>query len=228
VINMKEPLIMTPGPTYVCENVRSALSRPITNPDLDPKFFEFYRETCEAIKKFLNTQNDTLIMCGEGILGLEAACASLIEPGDRVLCIDNGIFGRGFGDFAKIYGADVVYFQSDYRKAIDVNALAKFLDNDSNYKLATVVHCETPSGITNPVDIVCPMLKEHNIITVVDTVSAAGGEKLETDLWKIDIALCASQKCVSAPPGLTFFSVSEPAWNAIQNRKTPVAGFYQK
>lgn len=219
-------LIMTPGPTYVHEEVRNALSREITNPDIDLNFYEFYKETTDRFKELLKTKNDVLILSGEGILGLEAACASLIEPGDRVLCIDNGIFGNGFGDFAKMYGAEVIYFKSDYKKDIDVEELKSFLESDNNFKIATLIHCETPSGITNKVDKLCPMLKEHGIITVVDSVSAIGGESLETDNWKIDIILGGSQKCLSAPPGLTFLSISNDAWNIILNRKTPISGYY--
>ncbi|MGE5631092.1 MAG: pyridoxal-phosphate-dependent aminotransferase family protein [Caulobacteraceae bacterium] len=223
---MRNPMIMTPGPTYVHEDVRRSLSREITNPDLDPEFFEQYKETCTKLKKLMKTENDVLIFCGEGILGLEAACASLIEPGDRVLCIENGIFGKGFGGFQKMYGAEVVYFQSDYRRGIDVEALRGFLEKDHDFKLATAVHCETPSGITNPIDKVCPLLKEYGILTVVDAVSSLGGEELETDKWGIDMVLCGSQKCLSAPPGLSFFSISSAAWSAMLNRKTPIAGFY--
>ena len=86
--------IMTAGPTQVRENVRMARSLECTNPDLDQEFFDFYRETCGLLSKALHTENEALILGGEGILGLEAACASLTEPGDRVLVIDNGIFGK--------------------------------------------------------------------------------------------------------------------------------------
>ncbi len=68
--------IMTPGPTQVKENVRMARSFPCTNPDLDETFVDFYKETCELISRLLHTGNETLILGGEGILGLEAACAS--------------------------------------------------------------------------------------------------------------------------------------------------------
>lgn len=223
---MKKPLIMTPGPTHVAEDVRNEMSRAITNPDIDLEFYEFYRETCEDIAKLLNTKNKVLILDGEGILGLEAACASLIESGDRVLCIDNGIFGKGFGDLAKMYGGEVVYFESDYRSGLDVEALEEFLKSDNDFKLATLVHCETPSGILNPVEVICPLLDSYGIISVVDSVSSIGGEKLEVDEWKIDIALGGSQKCLSASPGLTFLSISERAWNAVKSRTTPVVGFY--
>lgn len=223
---MKDLLLMTPGPTYIHEEVRRELSRGITNPDLDPGFFEFYLDTCGKLQQLLKTKNEVLILSGEAILGLEAACASIIEPGDRVLCIDNGIFGKGFGDFAKLYGAEVVYFQSDYRRGIDIEALQSFLEDNGSFKLATLVHCETPSGITNPISRICPLLKMHNIITVVDSVSAVGGEELETDGWEVDMLLGGSQKCLSSPPGLTFFSISQAAWDAILKRKTPIAGFY--
>lgn len=217
---------MTPGPTYVDEEVRAALAKPITNPDIDSDFYEYYQNTCSKLQKLMNTENQVLILSGEGILGLEAACASLIEPGDKVLCIDNGIFGNGFGDFAKIYGAEVSYFKADYRKAINLQELEEFLENNHDFKVATLVHCETPSGITNPVDKLCLLLKKHRIITVVDSVSAIGGERLETDKWGMDIVLGGSQKCLSAPPGLTFLSISQAAWEVILNRKAPIASFY--
>ena len=71
--------MMTPGPTQVRENVRLARSREFQNPDLDVEFVEYYKETCELISELLHTENESLILDGEGILGLEAACASLTE-----------------------------------------------------------------------------------------------------------------------------------------------------
>ncbi len=223
---MRKPLIMTPGPTYVHEDVRRSLSAEITNPDIDMDFFDFYKETCEQLQRLLNTRKDVLILNGEGILGLEAACASLIESGDKVLCLDNGIFGNGFGDFAKMYGGEVDYFKSDYQKGINIGELERYLENNHDYKIATVVHCETPSGITNPVKEICPVLKKYGIITVVDSVSAIGGEELQPDQWGMDIVLGGSQKCLSAPPGITFLSISAAAWEKILARKTPIIGYY--
>ena len=128
--------IMTPGPTQVRENVLAARSLPCTNPDLDPDFYTFYKETCELISSLLHTRNEALILGGEGILGLEAACAGLTEPGDRVLIIDNGVFGKGFADFVKMYGGNPVLYTVDYLEAVDVDALADFLKKDHDFKYA--------------------------------------------------------------------------------------------
>jgi len=223
---MKVPLIMTPGPTQVRENVRMARALATTNPDLDLQFYEFYKETCEEIGRFLNTKNEVRILSGEGILGLEAACASLTENDDRVLVIDNGIFGEGFADFVKMYGGDVVFFKGDRKRKIDIIELENFLEKDNDFKYATVVHCDTPSGVLNDIDNICKLLKKNGILTVVDSVAGMGGEDIRVDEWGIDIVLGASQKCISAPAGLTFLSISEDAFKLMQQRKKPIASYY--
>lgn len=157
---------------------------------------------------------------------MKAACASLTEPGDKVLVIDNGIFGRGFDDFVKMYGGEVVYFSGDYTKEIDIEELEKFLQKENDFKYATVVHCDTPTGVLNDLSKICPLLKRYNILTVVDSVAAMVGEEIRVDDWQIDIALGGSQKAISAPTGLTIVSISEDAKNSMKNRKMPIVGFY--
>lgn len=219
-------IIYTPGPTNLSENVRMARALKTTNPDVDLEFVEFYKETCDRFGKIINTKNDCYILCGEGILGLEAACASLTEKGDKVLVLDNGLYGRWFDGFVTMYGGEVTYFSGDYTKEIDIEALSKFLEENNDFKYATVVHCDTPTGVLNPVDKICPLLKSYGILTVVDSVSGMVGEELKVDDWKIDIALGGSQKAFSAEPGLTMVSISDDAREAMENRKTPVVGFY--
>ena len=218
--------IMTPGPTQVAENVRTARSLPCTNPDIDIDFVELYRETCEMISELLFTHNETFILGGEGILGLEAACASLTEPKDKVLVIDNGIFGRGFADFVTMYGGEVTFYRDDYLNSINTEKLKAFLDKNHDYKYATLVHCDTPSGVLNDISAICPVLKSYGIMTVVDSVSAMFGEPVKVDEYGIDILCGGSQKVVSAPPGLTFVLVSDDAKRVIKERKTPIASFY--
>jgi len=223
---MNDKFVYAPGPTSVRENVRLERAKVTTNPDVDLEFVEFYKDTCDKIGKIINTNNPVYILSGEGILGLEAACASLTEPGDRVLVLDNGIYGRGFKDFALMYGGEGVYFSNDYSKAINVEKLREFLEADHDFKYATIVHCDTPTGVLNDLSKICPMLNEYGILTVVDSVSAMGGEEIRVDDWKVDIALGGSQKAFSAPAGLTMVSISERAKAVIKNRKTPVIGFY--
>lgn len=218
--------IMTAGPTQVRENVRLERSKEFTNPDIDPKFFDFYKETCELLSKAMHTDTKAFILGGEGILGLEAACASLTEEGDRVLVIDNGIFGKGFADFVSMYGGEPVLFSSDYRNPVNVDELRDFLSKDSDFKYATVVHCDTPSGVMNDVESISKLFDEFGILTVCDSVAGMFGEPLDLSNSKIDILCGGSQKALSAPPGLTMVWVSDRAFEAMQNRKTPIKAFY--
>lgn len=217
---------MTPGPVQVPENVRLARSRSTTNADLDPVFYDEYKKLCEMISELLHTKNETLILSGEGILGLEAACASMTEPGDKVLVLDNGIYGKGFADFVSMYGGEPVLYTTDYLNTLDVDALDAYLKENHDFKYATVVHCDTPSGMLNDVHKICPVLKSYGIMTVVDSVSGMFGNELDVEKAQIDILCGGSQKAVSAPPGLTFVTVSDAAKKAMKNRKTPIASFY--
>lgn len=223
---MNNKNVYMPGPSNVRENVRQARSIKTTNPDVDVDFVEFYKNTCDKMAKIINTKNDVYILSGEGILGLEAACASLTEKDDRVLVIDNGVFGKGFEDFVTMYGGEAVLFSRCYKKAIDVEELERFLEKDHDFKYATIVHCDTPTGVLNDLSKICPLLKKYNILTVVDSVAAMVGEKLLVDDWQIDMVLGGSQKAISAQPGLSIVSVSEDAKNTMKNRKSKIIGFY--
>lgn len=223
---MSKYKIMTPGPVQVPENVRLARSLSTTNADLDPQFYDEYKETCELISELLHTKNETLILSGEGILGLEAACASMTEPGDRVLILDNGIYGAGFADFVSMYGGTPVMYTKDYKNVFDVDELDAYLKEDHDFKYATVVHCDTPSGMLNDIHKICPLLKSYGIMTVTDSVSGMFGNEVNVDKAQIDILCGGSQKAVSAPPGLTFVTISDEAKKAMENRKIPIASFY--
>ena len=215
-----------PGPTDVRENVRSARAKRTNNSDFDKTFVRYYREVSQKMGQFMGTTNEVLLLVGEGILALEAACASLTEPGDRVLVLDNGIYGEGFKDFVSIYGGVPIVLSFDHRSGIPAEAVRAYLEKDSDFKYATLVHCDTPTSVLNNVAELCPLLKEYGILTVVDSVAGMVGEPINVDANRIDICCGGTQKAISAPVGLAIVSVSEDAQKAMDNRKTPIASFY--
>lgn len=218
--------MMTPGPTAPAPSVMEARSRFFRNPDVDEEFCEEYYQICRSLAGLLHTENEVYILGGEGILALEAACASLTEPGDQVLVIDNGIFGKGFADFVSLYGGEATLYTTDYHRPVDPEKLAAFLVNNHNFKYATVVHCDTPSGVLNDIAAICPLLKQYGILTVVDAVASMFGEEVRIDDWQMDVVCGGSQKALSAPPGLAFVAVSRDAMTTMENRQTEVASFY--
>ena len=215
-----------PGPTEVRENVRLARAKRTNNSDFDKTFVRYYREVSQKMGKVMGTTNEVLLLAGEGILALEAACASLTEPGDRVLVLDNGIYGEGFKDFVSIYGGVPVVLSFDHRSGIPAEAVRAYLEKDSDFKYATLVHCDTPTSVLNNVAELCPLLKKYGILTVVDSVAGMVGEPINVDENKIDICCGGTQKAISAPVGLAIVSVSADAQKAMDKRKTPIASFY--
>lgn len=219
-------IIMSAGPTSVHSRVLAASQRPLRNTDLDREYVAFQRATERKISKLLNTEATSFIMLGEAMLGLDGAMASMIEPDDRVLVISNGVFGEGFHDFAHRYGATTVAFTGDLRRGINVRDLELFLESDSDFQLATFIHCETPSGITNDVHAIGQLLHRYGILSVVDSVSGMAGERFDFDEAQVDVAIGGTQKCLSALTGLTLITLSDRAIDRLKSRTVPVAGFY--
>jgi len=215
-----------PGPTEVRENVRLARAKRTNNSDFDKEFVRYYRKVSQKMGTVMGTTNEVLLLAGEGILALEAACASLTEPGDRVLVLDNGIYGEGFKDFVSIYGGEPVVLSFDHHSGIPAEAVRAYLEKDSDFKYATLVHCDTPTSVLNNVAALCPLLKEYGILTVVDSVAGMVGEPIAVDANQIDICCGGTQKAISAPVGLAIVSVSADAQKAMDDRKTPIASFY--
>jgi aspartate aminotransferase-like enzyme len=208
-------MLLTPGPTAVPPDVREAMSREMPNPDVEPAFRELYDDVTEKLAAVYGTDDDVVVLGGEGILGLEAAVASIVAPGDEVLCITNGLYGEGFADFVESYDGEPTVVGSDWTEPYDLPAIEAALD-DGEFVAATMVHCETPTGVLNDLDPVLDLLADRDVLSIVDAVSSLGGAPVPTE--SIDVTLGASQKCFSAPPGLTTVSVSDDAWAAIEER----------
>jgi aspartate aminotransferase-like enzyme len=222
-------LRLTPGPTEVPEAVRDRMAEPTPNPDLEPEFFAFYRSLTDKLEAVYHAgedraaantgPRDVIVLGGEGILGLEAAVASLVEEGDRVCCLSNGLYGSGFADFVESYGGEAVVCEGPWRETLDPNVVEETLDEEGPFDVATMVHCETPTGTLNDLGSILELLDERGIVSVVDAVSSLGGTAVPTR--KIDVCLGASQKCFSAPPGLTTCAISDRAWERIERVENP-------
>ncbi len=221
-------LRMTPGPTEVPRPVRQRMAEPTPNPDIEPEFFERYRQLTEKLATIQRSEaggqsvagpgeeRDVVVLGGEGILGLEAAVASLVAPGDRVLCLSNGLYGDGFADFVESYGGEPVLCDVPWDETLDRETVATCLDDaEERFDVATMVHCETPTGTLNDLEPILDLLDDHDILTVVDAVSSLGGTPVPTE--RIDVCLGASQKCFSAPPGLATCAISDRAWDRIES-----------
>jgi aspartate aminotransferase-like enzyme len=216
--------LMTPGPTEISTRVLRAQVMPAIEPG-DPSFVQVMDETAELLKKVFQTRNDVVFFPGSGRVAIESALASVIEPGDRVVTLVNGVFGKWLTETAQRLGAEVVELAVDWRRAIDPSEVARKLDHEKDIKLVGVVHNETSTGLRNPVGEIGKIVSEHGCLYLVDIVSSLGGDDVRTDDWVIDLGCTGCYKCLNAPPGLSIVSISDKAWEVMEKRKRVASTF---
>ena len=222
---IQEVMLMGPGPSCVPQPVYDALAKP-TIGHLDPYFIKIMDSIKEGMRTVLNTQNQLAIpMSGTGSSGMEACFVNLVEKGDPVLVIINGVFGLRMKDVAERLGAEVDTLEFEWGAPVLLEDVkAKLAARD--YAIVAVVHAETSTGVCNPVAEIGELLKGKDAIYLVDAVTSMGGMEIRMDDWGIDALYSGTQKCLSCPPGLAPLSFSEKAVAKLEARKTKVPNWY--
>lgn len=222
---IEEILLMGPGPSCVPPTVYEALAKP-TLGHLDPYFLAIMDGAKSMLQELLNTKNAlTVPMSGTGSAGMEACFVNLVEPGDPVLVLTNGVFGRRMQDVAGRLGARVEALEFEWGKPVDLDQMAAALKKGP-FSIVAVVHAETSTGVRNPVAEIGEMLAGTDTLYLVDTVTSLGGIEVRMDDWGIDALYGGTQKCLSCPPGLAPLSFSERAAAKLNGRKTKVPNWY--
>ena len=212
-----EILLMTPGPTEVPIRVLKAMMRPAIH-HYDQNFMKVFDETTQLLKKIFQTKNNVVMLCGTGRTGMEASILSLVEPGDKVLNIVSGVFSGWFKSICEIYGAQSINLEFEWGKPIDLDKVREVLEKE-DVKILTAVHNETSTGAVNPIKELGELAKEYGALFVVDAISSLGGIEIKVDDWNIDICVSSSQKCLGGLYGISVLSISDAAWEAMENRK---------
>ena len=214
-MDLEDTLLMMPGPVPVAPRVLRAMSKPMIN-HRSAEFAAIYDDCREILADVYQTKNDIFILSGSGTAGMEGAVGSVVESGDKVVAIENGKFGERFKDLAALYG-DVVPLEFEWGASVDLEMVKEKLE--AGAKAITLVHNETSAGILNPAAEIGKLAKKHDALFIMDGVTSLGGDEVKVDEWGVDIAVVGSQKCLAAPPGLSMVSVSEKAFEVMNDVK---------
>ena len=217
--------LMGPGPSEIHPAVYRALGSPVIG-HLDPAYLEVIERVAELLRPLFGTQNRlTNATPGTGTSGMEACVANLVGPGDSVLCCIHGYFGDRIRQMCERQEAGVTCIEEEWGKPSDPEKVeAAFKQND--YKVITVVHAETSTGVQQPMDDIARLTRQHGAMLLLDTVTSLGGVEVKVDEWGVDAAYSCSQKCIGCPPGLSPVTFSERALEALKVRTTPVRSWY--
>lgn len=219
-------VLMGPGPSDVYPQVLEALARP-TIGHLDPKFVDLMDEVKQLLQYAFQTNNTlTMPISAPGSAGMESVFVNLIEPGDKVIVCQNGVFGGRMQQNVQRCGGQAIMVQDEWGKPTDLNKVRDALQANTDAKALAFVHAETSTGVLNDAKALCQLAKEFDCLSIVDAVTSLGGSELRVDDWDIDAIYSGTQKCLSCVPGLSPVSFSEKAIAVIKQRQHPVQSWF--
>ncbi len=210
-------VLLNPGPANTTETVKAAL----VHPDICPREREFGelmarvgRQLVQVVRPPLEARPGDLgdvedpdylavLFCGSGTAAVEAAVASAVPSGGRLLVVDNGAYGARMVKIAAAYGiaCDVEGFA--WGEWPDVERIATRLDAGGYSQLA-VVHHETTTGMLNPVERIGALCRERGVELIVDAMSSYAGLPIDIERLGADYLISSANKCLQGMAGLSF------------------------
>ena len=211
--------MFVPGPVDVAPEVLQTMTKPML-PHRSKEYEEIHRRAAEKAQKLFYTQSRVFLGTHSGSGMQEAGVRNFANK--NILCCTNGAFSERWYQCAVANGKQTDRLEAEWGKAIPPDQLRDALKK-KHYEAITIVHNETSTGVENPVEELCKVLKEvsPDTIIMVDAVSSIGGVKIEMDAWGIDFLLTSSQKCIALPPGLSLAGTSDRALKkaeSVENR----------
>jgi alanine-glyoxylate transaminase / serine-glyoxylate transaminase / serine-pyruvate transaminase len=224
--NPPQRILMGPGPSDVSPRVLAAMARP-TIGHLDPQFVAMMDEVKAMLQYAFQTGNElTMPVSGPGSAGMETCFVNLVEPGDKVIVCQNGVFGGRMKENVERCGGTAVMVTDEWGSAVDPDKVADALKANPDARMVAFVHAETSTGAQSDARAITELAHRHGALSLADTVTSLGGTPIKVDEWGIDAIYSGTQKCLSCTPGLSPVSFSPRAQDVIKQRRTRVQSWF--
>lgn len=198
-------LLLTPGPLTTSATVKKAMEFDYCTWDDD------YKEITQSIRQSLlaladvNPSKYTAVpIQGSGTYGVESVISSIIPDSGTILIAMNGAYGERIGQMADVYGIDHVDLIIDEQSPVLLSDVKSIVEEHPEITHFAMVHCETTTGILNPIEDIIPWVHERGIVTIVDAMSSFGGIPIDVSGINIDFLISSTNKCLQGVPGFAF------------------------
>ena len=217
---IRKTRLFTPGPTPLLPAAQFAMAAA----DIHHRTAEFralYSRVLAQLKEFVGTKNDVIILSSSGTGAMEAAVSNLTSPGDRVLVLTGGKFGERWTALAKAFGCEVDVVSAPYGGTFSLDEVKAALKLET--RCVFMQATETSTGVRHCTPGVAKLLKDagSEALLVVDAITGLGTTHLDMDAWGVDVLIGGSQKSVMIPPGLSYLSLSDKAWERMEATYNP-------
>lgn len=204
-INENPYLLLTPGPLTTTKSVREAMLKDWCTWDDDyKKIVEKIRKKLLLLAEVENSSYTSVLLQGSGTFALEAVVNTVSHSESKILILVNGAYGRRLVKIAKKLGIKVIVHDSGELEQPDLELLEQKLAADQGITDVITVHCETTTGILNPLAEISSIVKKYNKNFIVDAMSSFGGIDFSIEELEIDYLISSANKCIQGVPGFAF------------------------
>ncbi|GMO39118.1 MAG: 2-aminoethylphosphonate--pyruvate transaminase [Termitinemataceae bacterium] len=222
--NIQREVLLNPGPATTTDSVKYAQ----VAADICPREKEFgdvMKWICNELTLIVASPEryETVLFAGSGTAADEAMVSSCVSADGHILIVDNGSYGERLAKIASAYNINHTVFKSSTYELIDVAKLeAEF--KTGKYTHLGIVYHETTTGLMNPLDLICPLAKKYNMVTIVDAVSTYAGMPMDIEKMQIDFMASTSNKLIQGMAGICFVICKKTELNKLKD--LPMRNYY--
>jgi 2-aminoethylphosphonate-pyruvate transaminase len=201
----RDKALFTPGPLTTSRTVKQAMLR-----DLGSRDTEFVgvvraiRQRLVGLAEASEPDYTAVLVQGSGTFGIEATLGSVIPPDGKLVVLVNGAYGARMVAMAEVLRIPVAALTRPEDCTPDLDALDRLLAEDRAITHVAAVHCETTTGLINPVEEIAAVVNRHARRLIVDAMSSFGAYRTPVAAWGIDYLVSSSNKCIEGVPGFSF------------------------
>lgn len=201
----KDKILFTPGPLTTSQTVKQAMLRDLGSRDIE--FIGLVKDIRHKLVKLGQVSQDeytAILMQGSGTFGLEAVVSSTVPLDGKLLVIINGAYGKRIARIASVLKIETVTLEYPEYKTPDIIEIEDTLKNDGKITNVAVVHCETTTGIINPIREIGRIVAKSRAKYFVDAMSSYGAVPINLAEYGIDYLVSSANKCIEGVPGFSF------------------------
>ena len=201
----RDRILFTPGPLTTSRSIKQAMLRDLGS--RDHEFIAIVRDVRRRLVALGQASEDdytAVLMQGSGTFGLEAVVSSTIPPSGKLLVVINGAYGRRIAKMASMLGIDTREVVFPENAQADPKRVEAELAADPTVNMLVVVHCETTTGIVNPIGEIGRIVQAAKVGYFVDAMSSFGAVPLSLPDCHVDYLVSSSNKCIEGVPGFSF------------------------
>lgn len=201
----RDKLLFTPGPLTTSMTVKQAMLQDLGSRDIE--FIDLVKDIRSRLLEIGGVGDggyEAIIMQGSGTFTLEAVVSSSVPPDGKLLVIINGAYGRRIAQIAEIHNIRTTTLEFPENRVPDLAQVEKALETDAAITNVAVIHCETTTGLMNPVKEIGRIVQQSGARYFVDAMSSFGAVPIDLAEWGIDYLVSSANKCIEGVPGFGF------------------------